>query len=137
MGRHSSMVLAALGAILASCSSPTGMCACPPARSSVFVVGTLVDATGVPISGGRIYLVGVSPRAEGQPLFASDLTARTDADGAFRGRVYSMHSPSDLLVRGLVITPAATDTIVVDAGTARFRHEAQRPDTVRVDIRTP
>lgn len=129
--------VAALGVVLASCSFPTDMCACPPARSTVFVVGTLVDANGAPISGGRLYLVGQSPRVEGQLLFASDLTATTDAGGAFSGRVFSLHSPGELVVRGLVITPTAGDTIVVEVGPAQFRHEAQRPDTLRVSIQIP
>jgi len=137
MLRYSSTIVAALGLVFASCSSPTELCSCPPARTSVFVVGMLVDANGAPISGARVYLVGEPPRAEPLPLFATDPTATTGADGAFRGRVYSLFGPGEQLVRGLVVSPTATDTIVVDAGTAQFRYEEQRPDTVSVTIRTP
>ena len=136
MLRRSYAIIAALGVVLASCSWPTDMCACPPARSSVFITGTFVDASGTPIGGARLYLVGQPDVGEAQQVFATDLTAVTDAEGTFSGRVYSMHSPGELLVRGLAVTTTA-DTIVVEAGTAQFRHEAQRPDTVTVGIRAP
>jgi hypothetical protein len=130
--------LACLGATLA-CSIPTDVCGCTPARSIVFVRGTLTDAGGTPVAGARLYFDGVP--AGQSTSYRVDVRgpgdAQTDATGAFHGLVYSSYSPGPRRLRAAVVRPALSDTVSLSAGTAGFRNERERPDTVLVILRLP
>ncbi len=115
------------------------MCGCPPARSAVFVRGTLTDATGDPVAGARMYFDGVRlDQTAAYPLTAGGPgDAVTDREGAFRGLVYSGHAPGRLALRAAVVRPGQPDTVRLAAGEAAFRYERERPDTVTVHLRLP
>ncbi|MBA3889104.1 MAG: carboxypeptidase regulatory-like domain-containing protein [Gemmatimonadaceae bacterium] len=135
--RMSRFALVGVGATLA-CSIPTDLCGCPPARSAVYVRGTLTDANGLAIAGARVYLDGVPTGTTADLLALNGFGAsQTDADGAFRGLAYSMFSPGPLALRAAVVRPGLPDTVRLAAGLATFRYERDRPDTVSVDLRLP
>lgn len=136
--RSTRYAVAFVGATLA-CSIPTDLCGCPPARSAVFVRGTLTDADGAAIAGARVYLDGVpESQASASPIYVSGAgDAQTDAAGAFRGLAYSIYAPGPLSLRAAVVRPGLPDTVSLAAGVANFRYERDRPDTVSVSLRLP
>lgn len=138
ISRVSRAALAAVAATLA-CSIPTDVCGCPPARSTVFVRGTLTDAAGRAVAAARLYFDGVpvSQPAAYTVYVGGQGDAQTDAGGAFRGLAYSAHSPGSLALRVGVVRPGLPDTVRLAAGEANFRSERDRPDTVSVNLRLP
>ena len=136
MSRRRTLAAAVAAAVLLACTLPTDACGCTPARSWVFVIGT-VDAAGAPVSGARVYLDGASPAtAAAMPVYVGPYPdATTDAAGAFRAPAYSMGAPGTLALRAAVVRPGAADTVRLAAGTALFRLE--RPDTARVTLHLP
>ncbi len=126
-----------LAAAVISCSTPTQMCGCPPARSAVFVIGAVVDAGGRPVADARLALDGVPPeRAADFPQGGFGGT-RSDAVGEFRTLAYSGFAPGMLELRAAVVRPGTADTVRLRLGPARFRDEDDRPDTVRASLRLP
>ncbi|HEV2149766.1 MAG TPA: hypothetical protein VGR37_20365 [Longimicrobiaceae bacterium] len=125
-------------ALLLSCSSPTGMCACPPARSHGVVHGSVRSAAGQPIAGVQLQatvfrsICGEGPgevHPEGRP-------AASDASGAYRLHVYSLYGERAVCVRVTALSPGGADSSMVHAALA-LRSERVQPDSVRVDLVLP
>jgi hypothetical protein len=138
MSRILRRVLVALAVAGVACSIPTDACGCSPARTSVYVIGTLVDAAGTSVVGARLAFDGVATTGPGSDFalyVGTGSDAQTDGSGAFRGMAYSTFAPGALQLRVGVIRPATADTFRLSAGTATFRLD--RPDTVRVALRLP
>ncbi len=126
--------LAATLAIAWACSSPTELCGCPPARTTLEIIGTLQDALGAPIADQSLAIESTS---EVYHSFATTAGVRTDATGAFSARLYSMESPAVHSVVARIIRTAPNDTILIPVGSASFKPEGQAPDTMRVTLRLP
>lgn len=139
MNRTLTRCFAAISIVFLSCTTPTVMCGCPPARSSVVVVGTVTEQNGAPVAGARLYF---ERTASGQfPATPLDIgygtDTQTDAAGAFRSLVYSAYSPDIVTLRAGIRRAGATDTVWVSAGSATFRYERDSQDTARVMLRLP
>lgn len=123
-----------------SCSSPTEMCACPPARSAVVVRGVVSEAGGAPIAGARLFFAGV-PRTNNSPLlgqFSTMPEAQTNSEGAFQGVAYSAFSPGPLELRvGVVVQLRPSDTVRISVDAVSFRYERSALDTVRLNVQIP
>lgn len=128
------LIIAGLG-----CWFPTDICACPPARTAVYVIGSLTDAAGSPVADARLYLDGVpTNRTWDDPILVSGpSSARSDAAGAFRGVAYSHWSPATLELRAVVVSPDLADTIRLSGGSVPFRQDGTTLDTARVTLRLP
>jgi len=116
---------------------PTDMCSCPPSRSSVFLVGTLVDAMSQPVAGARLGFDGSPPDRAWPPNFGANPIGPTGASGAFSGLIFSHVSPGMQVLRAAVVRTAGADTVRIDLWLVPFRHERDVPDTVRFTIRLP
>lgn len=122
-----------------ACNWDTELCACSPSRSAVFVIGTVTDAGLAPVVGARVYLRGVRPGSPAVPTryLLSDTPGVTDASGAFRTRAYDDCAATTAELRAAILVPGRADTVVVSAGSAPFRDELGRVDTVHVALRVP
>ena len=117
-----------------ACTTPTEMCACPPLRASVAVVGTLRDAQGTPVANKSFAFEATSDAIPAFTFIAAG--ASTDATGAFAVRAYSALSGTHTVV-ARIIGPAQSDTVRISVGSAVFKSERETPDTLRAALRLP
>ena len=137
MQRQVRRMLLASGAALIACSTPTGMCGCPPMRSRLAVVGMVRDAGDAPVAGARVYFDAVPEGIPEHARFYAGLgVAQTDAVGTFSSLLYSMFRSAQEL-RANVVLAGSTDTLRFNLGASAFRLENERPDTLRTTIRLP
>ena len=138
MQQHVRRMLMLSGAALIACSTPTGMvCACPPSRSILAVVGTVRDAGDAPVAGARVYFDAVPAGIPESSRFYTPLgVAQTDAAGAFGSLLYNLFGSAQEL-RANVVRAGSTDTLRFNLGAFAFRSERERPDTLRTTIRLP
>lgn len=140
MNRAWLAVVAGIVAVIAACSSPTEMCACPPSRTAVYVRGTLLARNGTPVPNARLGVDAV-PRGNGafdaMPVPAGGTILTTSDDGMFAGIVYSMFAPDSLHLRFAVLPEGSGAARPSTVLLARFRAERDRIDTVGVAVRLP
>ena len=130
---------AAMGAVLliAACLYPTDTCGCTPRLPEGIVTGVVTRASGAPASGATVRAETAPTCAAGSAHSMSLRTAGTD------GRYRAMLSiPTDsACVRVVARDPsgAPADSAVVTGVWLRVARAsgAQRPDSVRVDLRLP
>ena len=138
MRRERTLLAGSACALLLSCSTPTGICACPPARTHALVYGSVRSADGVPVAGAQVQ-AAVFSSVCGQGVGEVDPDANpvsSDATGAYRLRFHSLHGPRAACVRVTSRSAGAADGVVVDAAVA-LRSEAVEPDSIRVDLVLP
>jgi len=135
LGRH---VLTCVVASLA-CTIPTTLCGCPPARSTVFVRGSLTDAAGQTVGGARLYFDGVpASQSTSFPVYVGGPgDTQTDGGGTFATLIYSPFSPGQLVLRAAVVRPGLPDTVTLSVGGVTFRNERETPETVSVALHLP
>jgi hypothetical protein len=124
--------------LLLSCSSPTGMCACPPARTHGVIYGRTVSATGQPIEGAvvRATVYGsVCGQQTGEAAPVID-PRQTGPTGDYRLHIYSHHGPRTACVRVVVHPMGSADSVFADAALAML-NERVKPDSVRIDFELP
>lgn len=124
-------------ALLLACSSPTGMCACPPARGHAVIYGTVRTAADQPVEGATVRAaVFRSVCGQGTSYTNPDAnSAQTDAAGAYRLHFYSL-SGGTSCVRVTARSPGGADSTYVDVA-LELRHEDAEPDSARVDLVLP
>ena len=127
---------AAATGLVWACTMPAKACGCPPARSSVAIVGTLRDALDAPLD-NRVFAFEATQEAHPTVQFAEPTDVRTDATGAFSARVYSLFSPGVHSVVARITRTPENDTMRILVGSASFKYERQTPDTIRVALRIP
>jgi hypothetical protein len=130
------IAFAAAAALAWACSEPTGMlCACPPSRTTLMIAGTLRNALGTPEANK---LVTVEATAAEFPLLTfTAATVLTDSVGKFSVLAYSTYSPGAYSVTARVIGSTPSDTIRLQMGSANFKHEREKPDTLRASLQLP
>jgi hypothetical protein len=129
--RWARRTLPVLGVLATSCNSSTA-CDCLPVQSHVYLIGTIVNAANVPVSGAW---VTVHPtREQGPPPYTDprNVERMTNSSGEFRGPVHALEQPQSLWLYALVVRPGQTDTGKVQGGQAVFRLEQNQPDTLRM-----
>jgi hypothetical protein len=137
---HPSHLLAPAAALLLACSSPTAMCACPPARTHGVAEGVVTTATGAPVPGAEIRVSLYRERCGGGPAEPAGwgaAPARTDAAGRYEARFFSVHGPSTACLRVAAARPAGADSAVAEGATLALVHERDTPGRVRVDLVFP
>ena len=123
----------AVGLLLA-CTSPTEMCACPPARSHAVIYGSIANAAGDPVAGASVQAVVYgSVCGEGYADRGGDANpVVTSSSGTYRIHVYSLLSGA-ACVRVATHAVGAPDSTYVDAALF-LRDERQAPDSLKVDL---
>lgn len=137
---HPSHLLAPAAALLLACSSPTAMCACPPARTHGVVEGVVATAAGAPVPGAAVSVSLYRERCgEGtaEPADWGAAPARTDASGRYEARFFSARGPSTACLRVVAARPAAADSAVAEGATLALVGERAAPGRVRVDLVFP
>lgn len=100
------------------------MCACPPARSRVRVVGDVRTATGEPVPFARVFVGSALGTTEGTRRFY-EYGALADDQGRLDDTVFSVLAP-DTGTRILAVNvPGSDDTIEVTRARLRFRYEGR------------
>ena len=126
-------LLAATTVIAAACIDPTDACGCSPPPPSVVVRGRVLDAADAPVAQARVVVDGVPGTISLDPPMFINVSATTDANGAFVTRAYSRYGSGEMTLRAAVVRAGTTDTVRVRLGTnARF---GGAPDTVDVTVR--
>jgi hypothetical protein len=137
---HPSHLLAPAAALLLACSSPTAMCACPPARTHGVAEGVVSTAAGAPVAGAEIRVSLYRERCGAGPAEPADwgaAPARTDASGRYEARFFSIHGPSTACLRVAAARPAGADSAVAEGATLALVNERETPGRVRVDLVFP
>ncbi len=129
-------------ALVLSCTTPTGMCGCPPSRTHVEVHGVVRTAAGVPVQGAVMKATfyreqcgqGIS-----KPADQDGLPAQTDAAGAYEGRFISYGGPKPVCLRVSATrgVGATADSAVSEGAVVQLRYEHDKPVRVRVDVVFP
>ncbi len=123
-------------ALLLSCSIPTDMCACPPARTHALIYGSVQSAAGQPVVGAQVQ-AAVYRSICGQGIAEVDANpARSDTTGIYRLRFHSLRGPAEACVRVTARSSGAADGAAMDVALA-LRNERVEPDSTRVDLVLP
>jgi hypothetical protein len=131
----------AIGFVL-SCTTPTGVCGCPPSRTHAVAHGVVRTAAGAPVQ-GAVIRVSIFREQCGQgfaePGSQPFEPAKTDAAGAYEIDFYSMNGPSTACVRVSATRGqgASADSVVSEGAFVQLRREGDKPARVRVDMVFP
>jgi hypothetical protein len=119
------------------CDFVEPVCACMPPYFGALVAGTVVNASGQPVPGASIYMVGLpSGRTFLAPETAAEYMPKTGADGAFIAQVTGDREGEPLELHANVYLSSGS-VAAVKAGTAVFHMNRFGPDTVKVSIVLP
>ena len=118
----------------AACGTPTGLCGCPPARTSIVLLGRLVDGKSVLVPNAQVTVHASRQSGPIDLLIISNHEYSTDSLGEFEGLVYSAESPGALWLRMVVRIAGSTSPFEVQGGEAWFKYT---PDTVRMSFQIP
>ena len=132
--RTLSLTRTALGAMVLLACTPTEPCACPPARTSVVLYGTVRTSDGAPAAGTTLHYLLAQPAGTAENLCQFDSPtdhpgpagASADAAGRFRTEIFSVFSPATRCLR--VSASGPTGTAQVDGLLVHFRQ--RQPDSV-------
>jgi hypothetical protein len=127
--------------LVLSCTTPTGMCGCPPSRTHAVAHGMVRTAAGAPVQ-DAVMKVTIYREQCGQgfaePADQSGYPARTDAAGAYEARFYSYSGPRQACLRvSATRGQGASADSAVSEGVVQLRHDFDKPARVRVDIVFP
>jgi hypothetical protein len=128
--------------LVLSCTTPTGMCGCPPSRTHAVADGVVRTAAGAPVQGAVVNVTiyreqcgqGYGERAD-----QSAYPARTDAAGAYEAAFHSFYEPRQACLRVTATRGqgASADSAVSEGAVVQLRHDAEKPARVRVDVVFP
>ena len=127
--------LAAMAVACSTAVTPTSMCACPPARTAIRVIGTVRSPQSALSSRVRVVLLNRPTSAtQGGFSTAGQQSFETDSLGGFRGVTFSGSSPGAHAVRGGFVRAGTTDTTWVELGTGLFRRESSPLDSILISV---
>lgn len=133
------LACAAASVLLLSCTTPTGMCACPASRTHAVAFGIVRTAAGAPVAGATVDVGGYRETCgDGwlEPNAYGGAPAKTDASGAYEVQFFSMSGPRTACLR-LRATTAPGDSAVHEGATVPMVHEGEKPHRVQVDLVFP
>lgn len=137
MRRHRALLAGLASAILLSCGTPTGVCACPPARTHAVLYGTVRSAAGEPVAGAQVQATLFrSVCGEGYVESPDAAPAITDAGGTYRMHLFSVSGPQTVCAHVVAREAGAADSALVHAALT-LRHEGAVPDSLRADLVLP
>jgi hypothetical protein len=129
-------------ALVLSCTTPTGMCGCPPSRTHVEVHGVVRTAAGVPVQGavmGATFYREQCGQGFAEPADPSGRPAQTNAAGAYEAVFLSysaLRSPC-LRVSATHGAGASADSAFSEGTIVQMRIEHEKPARFRVDVVFP
>jgi hypothetical protein len=127
--------MAGMAVACSTAATPTSMCACPPARTALRVIGIVRSPQGAPASRVRVVLVNRSTGAvQGGFGAAGQQGFETDSLGGFRSTTFSGSSPGARNVRGGFVRTGATDTTWLDLGIGVLRNESSPLDSMVISV---
>jgi hypothetical protein len=127
-------------ALVLSCTTPTGMCGCPPSRTHAVVHGIVRTAAGAPVPGAAVNITIYTEQCgQGHAEPADQGKPRTDAAGAYEAPFHSLHGPRQACLRVSATRGegASADSAVTEGTFVQLRHEDDQPARVRVDVVFP
>jgi len=129
-------------ALVLSCTTPTGMCGCPPSRSHVEIHGVVRTAAGAPVQSAVVKATFYREQCGqgiGEPADPDGNPIQTNAAGAYEGRFISYGGPKPVCLRMSATrgAGAAADSAISDAEAIQLRYEHDKPVRVRVDVVFP
>ncbi|MBW3656361.1 MAG: hypothetical protein KY444_09645 [Gemmatimonadetes bacterium] len=136
------LVAAVATSLVLSCTTPTGMCGCPPSRSHVMVHGAVRTAAGTPVQGAVMKATFYREQCGqgiGEPADEDTYPPQTDAAGAYDIRFISYGEPRPVCLRVSATRGqgASADSAVTEGTIVQLRHENDKPARVRVDVVFP
>jgi hypothetical protein len=125
-----------------SCTTPTGVCGCPPGRTHAVVHGTVRTSAGVPVQGAVVNVTLYREQCgqgHGEVGDQSGRPAQSDAAGAYEARFHSFSGPSAACLRVSATRGqgASADSAVAPGVVAQLRPDDDEPARVRVDVVFP
>ncbi|HEX8319447.1 hypothetical protein [Longimicrobium sp.] len=129
-------------ALVLSCTTPTGMCGCPPSRSHVEIHGVVRTAAGAPVPGAVMrasFYREQCGQGFGEPADQDTYPAQTNAAGAYEGRFISFGGPKPVCLRVSATRGVGTsaDSAITEGAVVQLRDEDDTPARVRVDVVFP
>ena len=129
-------------ALALSCTTPTGICGCPPSRSHVELHGVVRTAAGAPVQGAVVNATFYREQCGqgiGDPAELDGSPIQTNAAGAYDGRFISYGGPKPVCLRVSAThgVGAAVDSAVSEGAIVELRYEHDKAARVRVDIVFP
>ena len=127
--------------LVLSCTTPTGMCGCPPGLTHAVAHGVVRTAAGAPVQGAFVSVAIYPDRCEASTQLAERATrlTQTDAAGAYEARFHSVSGPRQACLRVSATRGqgATADSAASEGALVQLRPENDKPARVRVDVVFP
>jgi hypothetical protein len=129
-------------ALVLSCTTPTGMCGCPPSRSHIDIHGVVRTAAGGPVQSAVVKATFYREQCGqgfAEPADQDTYPAQTNAAGEYEGRFISFGGPKPVCLRVSATrgVGASADSAVSEGAIVQLRDENDTPARVRVDVVFP
>ena len=128
--------------LVLSCTTPTGMCGCPPSRSHAVVHGVVRTAAGAPVQDAVVNVTIYREQCGqgyGELGDQGGRPARTNAAGAYEAAFHSFSGPRQACLRVTAThgQGASADSAVSEGAFVQLRPDHEKPARVRVDVVFP